>query len=105
MLAKGDENMPTKNPRVTFMVSEDMLQKIEDYKYDHRMKNQTQAILSLINRGIEVLTGDELAKPRIELSEDDKRLIALYHTADPIYKSIVIELLENHPAAKKANRA
>lgn len=87
------------------MVSEDMLQKIEDYKFDHRMKNQTQAILSLIDRGIQVLTNEEPTKPKVELSEDDKRLIALYHTADPIYKSIVIELLENHPAIKKENRA
>ena len=96
--------MPTKNPRITFMVSDDMMKQIEDYKFQHRMKNQTQAILSLINRGIYELTGDKLEEHR-QLSADDERLLALYHSADPIYKTVAIELLETHPAKIKKGHA
>lgn len=96
--------MPTKNPRITFMVSDEMMKQIEDYKFQYRMKNQTQAILSLINKGICELTGEILEEPTV-LSSEDKRFIALYHSADPIYQSIAIELLENHPAKKTAKHA
>ena len=102
---KGGANMPTKNPRITFMVSDEMMKQINDYKFEHRMKNQTQAILSLINIGIMELAGEELKEQSTELSPDDDRLLALYHSADPIYQSIVLELLENHPATQQKNRA
>lgn len=50
--------MPTENPRITFAVTRDMLDRIESYKFDTRQKNQTQAILSLINSGLAALNGE-----------------------------------------------
>lgn len=46
--------MPTDNPRITFTLSEDMLERIEEYKFGNRVKNQTRAVVDLINRGLAV---------------------------------------------------
>lgn len=46
--------MPTDKPRVTFTVSQDTLDKIDDYRFRDKSKNQTQAILSLIEKGLSV---------------------------------------------------
>ena len=43
--------MPTEKPRVTITMTDDQLKEIETYRYGRKMKNQTQAILSLIERG------------------------------------------------------
>ena len=37
--------MPTNKPRVTFALSEGQLERLEDYRIDQRIKNQSQAIL------------------------------------------------------------
>lgn len=44
--------MPTDKPRVTLTVSQDTLDKIDDYRFRNKSKNQTQAILSLIEKGL-----------------------------------------------------
>lgn len=47
--------MPTENPRITITMSEEQLEEIRNYLHENRLKNQTQAILSLINKGFEAL--------------------------------------------------
>lgn len=47
--------MPTEKPRVTITMSEEQLAQIEHYRYGNKMKNQTQAILSLIEKGMDLL--------------------------------------------------
>lgn len=44
--------MPTKKPRVTFAISEEQLATVETYQQENRIKNQSQAILSLIDKGL-----------------------------------------------------
>lgn len=44
--------MPTDKPRITFTLDEATLKAVEDYKFRYRMKNQSQAILSLIDIGM-----------------------------------------------------
>ena len=62
--------------------------------------------MALINRGIEVLTGEVVTKPKTEeISKEDKRVLNAYHAADPVYQGIVLEILENHKVEKKKNRA
>ena len=51
--------MPTDKPRVTFTVSQDTLQKIDEFRFTTKAKNQTQAILALIEKG---LSGHETIK-------------------------------------------
>lgn len=97
--------MPTMNPRITFTVSDETMKAIEDYKFSHRMKNQTQAILSLIDMGFKVLEDKEPIEPAEKLSDEDRRVLDAYHAAEPVYQEIVLEILENHQAEKKKNRA
>lgn len=49
--------MPTDKPRVTITMTEDQFRQVEEYRFGSKMKNQTQAILSLITMGF-----DELAR-------------------------------------------
>jgi two-component sensor histidine kinase len=97
--------MPTLNPRITFTVTEETMKAIEDYKFSHRMKNQTQAILSLIDIGFKVLEDKEPIEPAEKLSDEDRQVLNVYHAADPIYQGIALEILESHQVEKKKNRA
>lgn len=47
--------MPTDKPRITFTLDEDTLKAVEDYKFKYRIKNQSQAILSLMELGMDSL--------------------------------------------------
>lgn len=97
--------MPTTNPRITFTVSKETMKAIEDYKFSHRMKNQTQAILSLIDIGFKVLQDKEPIKPAEKLSDEDRRVLNVYHAAEPVYQGIALEILENHQEEIKKSRA
>lgn len=44
--------MPTEKPRVTFTIEESKLGQIKNYQFAHKIRNQTQAILSLIEKGL-----------------------------------------------------
>ena len=60
--------MPTDNPRVTFTLTEEMLKRIDDYKFDNRIKNQTKAIVDLLNRGLEVVDGGSVLFDESEIT-------------------------------------
>ena len=45
--------MPTNKPRITFTIDEEGFERLEYYRFTNRFKNQTQAIVSLINKGLE----------------------------------------------------
>lgn len=51
--------MPTEKPRVTFMISEEKLAELESYRFDNKIKNQSQAILSLIDKGLSALEAEK----------------------------------------------
>ena len=98
--------MPTLNPRITFTVSDETMKAIDEYRFSHRMRNQTQAILSLIDLGFKVLDSNEpIIEPAEKLTDDDRQVLNAYHAADPVYQGIVLEILENHQAEKKKSRA
>lgn len=98
--------MPTLNPRITFTVSDETMKAIDEYRFSHRMRNQTQAILSLIDLGFKVLDGNEpIIEPAEKLTDEDRQVLNAYHAADPVYQEIVLEILENHPATKEKSRA
>lgn len=98
--------MPTLNPRITFTVSDETMKAIDEYRFSHRMRNQTQAILSLIDLGFKVLDGNEpIIEPAEKLTDEDRRVLTAYHAAEPVYQGIALEILENHKAKKKKNLA
>ena len=58
--------MPTNKPRVTITMTEQELGAIEDYQYFNNKKNQTQAILDLIRKGL-----DEAEAASTEISAEE----------------------------------
>lgn len=52
--------MPTEKPRYTITLDEEMLKAIDDYRFEHRFANRTQATLELIRLGLEALKKDQL---------------------------------------------
>ena len=65
------------------------------------MKNQTQAILSLIDIGFKVLQDKEPVEPAVKLSAEDQRVLSAYHAADASARHYALQLLENNPSAKQ----
>ncbi len=57
--------MPTEKPRVTFTISPEKLSEVENYKFANRLKNQSQAILSLIEKGLSDYSFDEVKIPTL----------------------------------------
>lgn len=49
------KKMPTEKPRFTITLDDDLLQKIDDFRFDNRYPNRTQATLELIRIGIRTL--------------------------------------------------
>lgn len=70
--------MPTDKPRITITIPDDQFSKVQDFQYGNKMKNQTQAILALIEMGFEELqkkeasTAKEFAMNAPPLSTEDR---------------------------------
>ena len=73
--------MPTEKPRVTITMSQEELKKIEDFRFNHKMKNQTQAILALVRAGFEEL-GIYPKKIAPSYSEEARHLGEIYDRLD-----------------------
>ena len=87
--------MPTDNPRITFTLSEDMRDKIDTYKHEHKIKNQTQAIVSLISKGLESLTQlniDQLC--RVQASKEALMVASDYDILDTYGQRTVRAVLD-----------
>ena len=68
--------MPTEKPRYTITLDEEMLKKIDDFRFENRYPNRTQATLELIRIGIEELEKRQKKaqkkKPTAEESNDGR---------------------------------
>lgn len=94
---KGVNDMPTENPRVTFTLSEDLLKRIDDYRYEQRMRSQTQAIVSLIYKGIEALNIVPVTDAPT-LTRKENELLSAYRAADERAQADALDMLWRHPA-------
>lgn len=84
--------MPTDNPRLSFMVTHEMKDRITDYQFDHKCKNTSQALLELIQRGLEIIqdSGNSKVDPeaqqvaineiRTELTSDEITLLNCFRS-------------------------
>lgn len=81
--------MPTNKPRVTITMTEQELGAIEDYQYFNNKKNQTQAILGLIRKGL-----DEAEAASTEISAEELAHIKKYRVLDTHGKKVVDSALE-----------
>lgn len=84
--------MPTNKPRVTFTIDETQLNKIDKYRFEYKFKNQTQAILSLIENGLNAIQKE--SKPNQEFSKDEMEQIKKYRALDKHGKETVDFVLE-----------
>lgn len=51
--------MPTNKPRYTITLDSELLQKIDDFRFENRFPNRTQATLELIRIGIATLEKEQ----------------------------------------------
>lgn len=54
--------MPTEKPRYTITLDEEMLKEIDDFRFENRFSNRTQATLELIRIGMEALKEQKKAQ-------------------------------------------
>lgn len=84
--------MPTNKPRVTFTIDETQLNKIDKYRFEYKFKNQTQAILSLIESGLDVIQKQH--RPSQEFSKEEMEQFKKYRALDKHGKETVDFILE-----------
>lgn len=54
--------MPTEKPRYTVTVDDELLKKIDDFRFENRYPSRSAATLELIRLGMEALKKDQEAK-------------------------------------------
>lgn len=95
--------MPTDNPRITFMVTEETHQRINNYQHDKKLKNQSQAILELIRQSLDAIDAyDESVKQaeiaalaKSELVHDEAELVAAYRKLNPDGQHMALGMVES----------
>lgn len=103
---KGVDRMPTNKPRTMITFNDEELYKaVDEYRFAHRFRSQNEAVMDLINKGIEVLMGETPVEPAEKLTDEDRQVLNAYHAADDSAKFFALQMLENNPAEKKKNRA
>lgn len=94
--------MPTEKPRITITMSTEQLERIDEYRYQGRMKNQTQAILSLIEKGYDALTSDTSLstnnKKAPSLSDEAMKMARNYDKLDNWGRQAVRDLTDTELA-------
>ena len=82
--------MPTDKPRLTFTADEETFKRIDDYRYKYRLKNQTQAIISLIELGLNSLDPNApISKPSETIPAGIKKIAKDYDSLDSHGKRLV----------------
>ena len=51
--------MPTEKPRITVVVDDEMLQQIEDFRFENRYPSRSAAMVELIRLGIEQIRWEQ----------------------------------------------
>lgn len=63
--------MATNKPRYTITLDEEMLKKIDDFRFENRFANRTQATLELIRIGMEALEEQQKKAKKNKLSNEE----------------------------------
>lgn len=67
--------MPTELPRVTFTISADELDAIHEYWHNNKIRNQSQAILSLIRLGLDEVNNQRMQNGEIVITDAKRQLM------------------------------
>jgi len=90
--------MPTKKQRITFAISDEEFSRLEEYRFKYKLKNQSQAILSLLEIGLEDYLSEidksekEIAPP--PLSKEAQELLPKFESLDTSDKYRIIGQVE-----------
>lgn len=82
--------MPTEKPRFTITVDDELYRQITEYRFSNRMKNQTQAVLNLIDKGLQVISASNTTN---SLAIHEKNNVKKYRTLDEYGKKAVDAVL------------
>lgn len=97
--------MPTDKPRITFTLDEETLKAVDDYKFKHRIKNQSQAILSLIEIGLESITNSTNENEKSSAPEGLEEKVDMKESDDLFDDMIRTGLVENNSKLTEADTA
>jgi metal-responsive CopG/Arc/MetJ family transcriptional regulator len=45
--------MPTKKPKIIFVMEDDLLKRVDDFRFDNRINSRSEAVRRLIESGLE----------------------------------------------------
>lgn len=98
--------MPTQKPRtmITFN-DEELFKAVDEFRFENRFRSQNEAVMALINKGIESIMGTEKIEPAEKLSDEDREVLNAYHAADPVSRLYAMHILKMEMPEKKKNRA
>ena len=65
--------MATNKPRYTVSVDNDLFQKIEDFRFEHRFQTRSEATVELIRLGLKVLEQEQSQKDKNKPSDSKKK--------------------------------
>lgn len=102
-LAKGELVMPTKKPRVTITMTPELYEQVEQYQFDNRVKNQTKAIISLLEAGLEDIETIEKRTP--SYSDEALKLASIFDSLDSHGKRILKSVLDEEARRTEEERA
>lgn len=92
--------MPTDKPRFSLTLPEEMYSEIIEYQHDNRLKNQTKAVVSLIEAGL-----NEKMKKNPAVKDDRKeKLIAMYDSLSEDNRSKLLELANLYLEHQQRNK-
>ena len=95
--------MPTDKPRVTITVSKEKLVELEDYRFENKFKNQTQAILSLIDKGLSDFESEIEKAP--SMPDEGKKVAEDYLSLDHWGKRVVRSVIDEEKARCESEAA
>ena len=66
--------MPTEKPRITFAVDETLLKQVEEFKDENKCKNLSQAVLSLLSKGLDIEEEETPSPEALQFAREFDRL-------------------------------
>jgi hypothetical protein len=63
LISKEVTIVSTKKPRFTITMDEELFERVETYRFEHRLRSQSQAVVSLVESGIASLLDETKTSP------------------------------------------
>lgn len=98
--------MATTLPRTTITLTQELMEQVDNYRFDRRIRTQSQAVVQLIERGLEVLAAqsDALSDGAALLSKDEAELLTLYRALNTDGQSTLIGTARGLAVSPKTKR-